>query len=530
VGLFTRARVLSETVARARAAESSIELLQEGIADLELALEDQGWDRLVGAGETEFSRDGLARAAKVARVLSVAHPLIKRGLVLRHSYVWGQGVQVQARADGNDGAQDVNAVVQAFLDDPGNLAAFTGAQAREELERALGTDGNVFLACFTNPRTGFVQVRSLPFDEITDVICNPDDRDDPWFYRRQWSQRAVDMSTMSTRTESRVAYYPAVGYRPAARPKTLDGAPILWDSPVVHVSVNRLDGWQFGIGDAYAAVVFARLYRDFLVDWATLIKSLSQIAWRATGKGSRTQKMRQALTRRPAGTPPAANPNNVGGTVVLDESTKLEAVSKSGATIDSESGRPLAAMIAAALGVPVTMLLADPGTTGARATAETLDQPTKLEMGGRRTLWAATLTRVLDYVIREAVRAPQGPLKGTLPRDKATGRETLVLAQDTDATVEVTWPNFDDVDIGVLVNALVAADGTGKFPPEETVKLLLRAFGVKDIDEILEDFFDEDGHWVDPLTSAGQAAADAFRRGADPVGLVGDDEDPEPEP
>ncbi|RHA38730.1 hypothetical protein [Cellulomonas rhizosphaerae] len=534
MGLFTRKRdtAIAEASSRAYAAEASVEILQEGMADLELMLEDQGWERLVGGADREFSRAGLTRAAKVARVLAIQHPLIKRGLALRHSYVWGQGVEIAARADGNNGAQDVNAVITAFMDDPGNKAALTGAQAREELERALGTDGNVCLACFTNPRTGFVQVRSILFDEITDVICNPDDRDDPWFYRRQWVQETIDPATAYRTTTQMVAYYPAVGYRPRSRYKTIDGHPVVWDAPMIHGSVNRLDGWKFGIGDAYAAITWARLYRDFLIDWATLVKALSQFAWRGSRKGSKAQRAREALTRRPTTPAPAANPNNVGATVLLDEGQNLEAIPKSGATIDSESGRPLAAMVAAALGVPVTMLLADPGTTGNRATAETLDRPTSMEMNGRRSFWTSLLDRVHEHVIREAVRAPQGPLKGSLPRDPVTGRESLVLAQDTDATVEITWPAIDDVDMDTLVKAIVAADGTGKLPPEETVKLLLRALGVKDIDELLEEFFDDDGHWVDPLASAGQAAVDAFRRGQDPAALVGagGEDDPEPPP
>jgi hypothetical protein len=53
-------------------------------------------------------------------------------------------------------------------------------------------------------------------------------------------------------------------------------------------------------------------------------------------------------------------------------------VSKSGAQIDANSSQPFATRAAAALEVPVTMLLGDPGITGARATAETLDQPTEL--------------------------------------------------------------------------------------------------------------------------------------------------------
>lgn len=507
----------------ATAATSEVEILRESLADLELALEDEGWQRLTTGAELEFTRDGLGRAAKVARVMAVANPLVKRGLGIRQAYVFGQGVQIRARAVGDDGDQDVNAIVQAFLDDQGNRAALTGDQAQEELERALGTDGNVFIACFTSPLTGFVQARSIPFDEITDVITNPDDRDDPWLYRRQWLQRVVNDQGRLVE-EQRTAFYPALTYRPRTRAKTVDGHPVHWDAPIYHVSVNRLDGWSFGIGDAYAALTWARAYRDFLADWAVLVKALSQFAWRASAKGSKAQQLRERLARRPAPSAasptPAGNPNSVGATAVTGPDVTLEAIPKTGATIDSESGRPLAAMVAAALGVPVTILLADPGQTGARAVAETLDKPTALEMGQRRSVWAEAYRAILAYVVLQAAKAPRGPLRGTVVRDAFTGREVLTLAGDTDQTIEIDWPPLDDLDPVALIEAIVKADSTGKMPPEQTVKLLLQALGVKDVDEILADFLDEDGRFIDPYASAGQAAVDAFRRGEDPAQVV----------
>jgi len=517
--LGLRESATTDLTRRVHAAETENEILRESLADVELALEDEGWDRLTTRAQEQFTRAGLGRISQVAQVMAVANPLIKRGLAIRAAYIWGQGVAVTARAVGDDGTQDVNNVVQAFLEDTGNRAAFTGDQAHEELERALGTDGNVFLAHFTNPRTGFVQVRSIPFGEIEDVISNPDDADDPWFYRRQWTERVIDPQTAQLQVTPRTAFYPAIGYRPAARFKTIDGHPVMWDAPVLHVSVNRLDGWAFGVADVFAALSWARAYRDFLADWAVLVKALSQFAFRASEKGSKAQRMREALTRRPA-TGVEGNPNTVGATAVLGPDATLEAIPKTGATIDSESGRPLAAMVAAGIGIPVTILLADPGQTGARAVAETLDKPMTLEMGMRRSLWAEAYRTSLGYVIRSAVRAPAGPLTGTITRDPFTGREQLTLTGDTDTTIEFDWPPLEDVSMATLIEAIVKADATGKMPPEQTVKLLLQALGVKDVDEILADFLDENGKFVDPYVTAGQAAVNAFRRGEDPAAVV----------
>lgn len=523
-GLVTALSEAQQTIARMG---NDLEIATESFANAELALEDRGWQRLADGAENEFTREGLRNASRLCRVVAVQDALVNRGLNVRQAYVWGQGVQIQARATGIDGEQDVNAVVQAFLDEPGNQAAFTGDQAQEELERALGTDGNVFIACFTSPLTGFVRVRSTPFDEITEVVHNPEDRDDPWFYRRQWTQTEITSEKGHTVKKSITMdrYYPALGFRPKVRPKSVDGIQVEWDAPIYHVSVNRLDGWTFGIGDAYPALPWARLSKDFLVDWAVLMKSLSQIAWQVTTKGGKqSQQARAKLQRTTPRDPQAGNPGGAGATVTVPEGTSIEAIPKTGATIDADSGKPLTARIAAALGVPLTTLTADAGQTGARAVAETLNFPMELAMRQRQSLWAETYRAVLGYAIHQAAKAPQGPLLGTLGRDPFTGRETLTLANDTDATIEVVFPPLDQVSIDVIIKAIVEADSTGKMPPLETLKLLLHALRVKDADEIIDAVTDDDGNWLDPSLSVaaavGQRAVDAFRAGADPAEAV----------
>lgn len=504
-------------------------LLQESIAELQLALEDRGWQRIAAWGAVEFTDEGRKRAAELCRLTAIANPLMKRGVAIRIGYVWGGGVSIQARATGDDdGNQDVNAVVQAFLDDPSNMGAFAGPEAREEKERALATDGNVFLALFTDPLTGRVQVRSIPHNEVADIICDPEDRSAPWFYKRTYMRTTVDTARGVTEEETVTVYYPAEGYMPQFRVKSINGHQVQWDAPVVHVKVNALDGWKFGMPDCYASLAWARSYKVFLEDWAILVKALSRYAYRVSTKGSKVPGVKGRIAAAPLENPVTGEFLDVGGTAVFDESTQLEAVPKTGATIDSESGRPLAAMVAAGLDVPVTMLLGDPGVTGARATAETLDQPTEQAMRLRRELWAQTFRRILTYVIDQAAKARRGPLRGTVTRDG--NREVVTLAGDVEKTVEIVWPEWDSMPVDMLVKAIVAADQTGKLPGEVIARLLLEALGVDDVDEILDQITDDDGRFIDSAVSAGQAAVDAFRRGEDPEAAlagVGDDQQPE---
>jgi hypothetical protein len=508
------------------AERNNVEILKESVWDLERQLFEPGWLRLTAQAEIEFSPEGLVQLRAICRLYALKNPLIKRGLALRSAYVWGQGVQITARANGKEPTeQDVQQVVDTFLTDDANARAVTGSAARERLERTLGTDGEVYLALFTRPMTGQVQVRTILADEIAEVISNPEDRSEPWYFRRRWVQTTVDPATGSPQRTVMHRLYPAVDYRPAVRPKRLGDVPVAWDSPVLQVRVNDPEGWDRGVPDAYAAVDWARAYKEFLEDWGRLMRSLSRFAWKATTPGSKSGAVKARLAEAPSrsltvGGEPAA----AGATAILSPDVALEAISKSGATIDAESGRPLAMMVASALGVPVTMLLSDPGQTGARATAETLDQPTELEMQLRRELWSDAYKRILRYVLAESVRAPKGELKGTIKRDPASGRETVTLAGDTDDTIDMVWPPLDQVTPDILIKAIAEAAQTGVLPPEVIARLLLQALGVRDVDEILDQMMDENGNFVPPrppnIGGTGQAAADAVRAGEDPTAML----------
>lgn len=486
---------LAEAQERAARVENSLEVLQENMGRLELAMDNEGWRSLIANGENEFSREGLRNAALAARVMAVANPLIKRGLGVRCGYIFGEGYQIKAVDD------KVNDVIQRMINDPGNMRAVFGESASEENERTLGTDGNLTFAFFPNPRTGHVKIRTVSFDEVQDVICNPDDRDDPWFYLREYDKTTIGAN--GEKTSERVReFHPAISHRPARRVRSIGSAKVRWDVPFLHVKVNALDGWKFGIGDAYAALPWARTYRDFLADWAVLVKALSQFAFKVSGgSAGKADQLRQAIARATRDGVP------VGSTATLDAGTQMEAIPKTGATIDSESGKPLAAMVAASLGIPVTVLLGDPGQTGARAVAETLDTPTVNEMQRRRRVWDYAFRQMANYAIRWAVVAPGGSLSGTVTRDAWTDEEVITLRGKTGTTVDIIWPSLADTSTAAAIQAIVNADGTGKMPPLITLRLMLEALKVPNVDEVLSEFADMFEDWK-PTLGAADAVGD----------------------
>jgi hypothetical protein len=485
------------------AAELAFDRLAESFARLELARENQGWTALREQYRDSFTREGLRTAAEDGRLFGVANPIIKRGREARHAYIWGQGVTIDARD------ATVNDFIQAFMDDEGNREALFGAQAKANYEGALYDEGNFFIANFTNPLTGRVQVRTIPFDEIVDVITKPGDKLTPWYYKRRWTE-----TDASGKTIDREMLYPSIKYQPATRYKSIDEIAVDWFTPIRHVKVNANSDWKFGIGDSYAALPWALSHKGFLEDWALLMKALSKIAFQTSSKSAGEAQMKrkslQGMSELPAGS-----------SVSMSGETKIEAVSKSGATLDSESSRPLATMAASALGLPVTIILADPGQTGARATAETLDLPTRLTMEARQQLHSEVLRDVIGYAVEQSVLAPRGELRGLGKPYREEGEDRLkVLFNDPDDTsVNVTWPSLEEVDVKTVMDAIIAAEGMPEMPRLPLIRLALNILKIDDVDELIDKITDADGELIekDPEVTAGDVATKAFRNGQNPA-------------
>ncbi len=487
------------------------EFVEESYADLEaLYREDIGWQR-IGAESSRFTPQGRKTIAALADLAATGNALIKKGVNLRIAYIWGQGVTVTIRDDGATG-QDVNAVWQDFWDEPSNRTEFTSSEAQARYERKLATGGEAFWAFPTDSLTGRVKVRRIPPGQVVDRLCDPEDAAAVWLYKRVWSAVTVNKTTGERGTEARTTWYPALGFYPSQRPKTWLGDEIRWDAPMRPVCVNCPDEDWRGLGDVLAALPWAKMDKEFLEDLAVYMRALTRILGTVTARsGKAAAAARAALTG-----PPVAGDGGTGGPggwAVSDPTTTLSLLSKSGAQIDANSSKPFATRTAAALEVPVTMLLGDPGVTGARATAETLDQPTELTFGLRREVHTELFRDIANYVIDRAVIAPRGPLRGAVSTDG--DRLVVVLPEGDDRTVQVDWPEFDSTPLKMLVDAIVAADGTGKLPPVTTVRLLLTVLGVEDVDDLIDQVTDDDGNWIDPEMTAGQAAIDRARRGGD---------------
>lgn len=464
--------------------------LVERLSELELQLENAGWVRQydLNGRENEFSLSGLKTIARLARTFFLKNPLIQRGVNVQTDYTFGRGIQITAKDE------EINAVIQEFLDDLKNQVEITSHQALLQADRELQLDGNRFLVFFVHEMTGRCRVRSIPFQEIDDIICNPDDKKEPWFYKRVWQEIKSE-----TEIEQRTAYY-RDWQSPEASTDVLPKDARIEPGLVFHIKTGGFSDWKFGVSEVYAALDWARAYKDFLANWATLMQAYARFALKLSTKGGASGVARAKTklnTTVSSSNGVEGNPPALTGATFIEaaDQVALDVVKTAGATTKAEEGRRLALMVASAVGLPETMLTGDV-SVGTLATAESMDRPTELRFSNRQEFWQAHLLRIIWFVITCAVAAVNGALKhlGTVEANEY-GEAELVLDDGIEKEIAIDFPEILSISIKdhiASIISLVTLDGKSlalKFTPRYASQLLLTALGVDDVDQVLDQMF-----------------------------------------
>lgn len=456
---YREMREAMDTAASARAFMK----LRESIGMLELQAEDAEWKRLLSTSEREFSPDGLRRIMRLCRVMFLKNPLINRSVSVQALYVWAQGCTVTAP---DDATQEI---VDAFLEHPKNKAELTGHQARTMKECDLATLGNVFLVLFASTAGDEVVVRSLPPEEIDEVITNPEDAKEPWAYKRTWS--VVDLSG---RPVTQAKYYPAINIdaEALAALQAAYGDAVMPD-PVYHMKVGGLSDMRMGLPEVYQAVDWARAYKGFLEDWASINRALAKFAWQyKTPGGAKAVDAAQRRLSTTLGPGHETNPAPVSASTFVASGGDMSPMKTAGATTSAEEGRRLLLMVAAGMGLPETFY--GDVSTGNLATASSLDRPTELKFIDRQALWAEAYQVILGWVIQ-----------------RRRSSAVTDIAAKAPPRITVTFPPILEHDVQKKIGAIISAatlDGktrAGTVPLEDVARMVLTALGVDDVEEIL---------------------------------------------
>nr|WP_321349778.1 hypothetical protein [uncultured Methanoregula sp.] len=502
-------------------------LLQENLTVLEQQLSQQGWENigsgLSGRDFTVYSRNILY---DTARIYWLKNPLIRRAELVQALYVFAQGMTVKAENP------DVDAVVQKFIGDRMNYKAFTGHQAWMMNEAVLALSGNLFFALFTNLSTGRVIVRQISPYEIADIITDPEDSAMPWYYKRTFEVNQFSAGTGLVTPKIEVAYYPDWRYNPEDKPTTINGKTVHWEAPVYHIKTNCLPDMKFGVSELYSTLDWAKAYKTHLENGNKIWQALASFAFKMTTKGGQsaiaaTATKIKSLIGKPDGTASTPEQRPVASTFTSGESVKLEPFKTSGMTISMEDARSHRLMVCSGSGIPDHIESGDV-STGNLATSKSMERPLELQFQSRQKLWIDIWEDILEYVIDQAIKAKNGPLKGTEEDDEYIGEIRYILrpgkeegaeegedVEPASRAVSVTFPPLLEHDQLQLVQAIISAatlDGkplSGTMDMRTVTRLVLQALMVEGADELIDTLYPEGQPPVMQTTYATQQQANA---------------------
>ncbi len=455
----------------------------ESLAQLEMQLEDRGWERLSEKHtDVDFSARGREALQKKAYLFWVKNPLIARSVSTKTNYVFGKGFKYKAEDE------RVQEVIKDFMEDDDNKRELTTLQAQQIKDHELQIYSNLYLVFFTNEVNGKTKVRSIPDTEIKDVIRDPDDAQKPLWYKRVRTRKVYDFEKEAYKEEKETVYFP--DWR---QPEDVDLAPpaskVAEAGEAYHIKVNCLSHSKFGISELYRAMDWAKAYNKFLEDLASVWASLSRFAMKKKVKGTakdiadQKKKIQSTLSSLQAGGEvPAA-----GSMALENKSVDLEPMNVRGASLDADDGRRLLLMVAAATDM-MEPFFGDPSTSNL-ATMEAMMGPMIKNFQSRQEFWKAVFQNIFDFIIDKAIEAPQGPLSGHEEED-AYGNPITVYDGES-RTVEIDFPSLEEEDVSDIVDAVSEANDTFLLPPKELSRILLNAFEVDGADEILEEMYPE---------------------------------------
>lgn len=343
------------------------------LARATLEFDDKGWSPLNQLSDNGIKLEDVKSISKQARRQTASNPVLKRGAMLRASYVFGRGFKMSQA--GNQLAPRF----QRIIDDPVNQQVLFSESASKKNERALFTDGNFFVRYDKKNR----RFSRVPLEEIAGWATDPDDPELIRYYLREYQVRQpVTDPYNSYLAETKKVWYP-LDYveNPVSR---INDIPVDRNSVIIDTKSNDETGALWGIPDALPALPWSWAYSEYLKDGSKMLKALSGIAWQVKTK---TQKGGANISSK------LINNKEVAATAVTGADIEMNAMPRNN-SVDLNTGRPLAAMAATAMEVSVDALLSGPGEMGGGG-APILDQSTLNAAYARQGNWEDFFTRVL---------------------------------------------------------------------------------------------------------------------------------------
>ena len=461
--------------------ESDLKSLREEVSLARRDLEDVGWinhsmDPAQGNQSMFAGTDGFRKMLKQCRLLYYNNPMAGLWVHLTTQFVFGEGISKPKSKD-----PKIQEIIDEFWDDRDNKRSLTSFMAQQLLSNKFQYEGNLFFLLFDD-ETGKTKVRIMNVLEISDIITDPDDRMRPDFYKVPLVDRNYNFLSNSYTIQQRgFVYYPDVeNYDPKAykiQPQFLRD-----DARVMHFKINCDINDKFGIPELYRGSAWINAHKGMAEDLATLIKALSQYAWKKKVKGTATQvsALANALTSK---TNLSNIKNSAGQTQIENEAVDLQSIDikTGGVKVGTDGLRQMKLQVCAASGI-YEHYFGDP-STGNLATAKTMELPMVKKFVTFQSLWTDIILALINYVIDRKIEV--GTLDGEIIDDPKSKHRTYKYSGERE--IDIDFPPILEEDLKAWGEAMAIGKEKGLITDELAAELFMLAANVNNIDEEMED-------------------------------------------
>lgn len=442
---------------------------------VDLVLDQSGWMQVGGAPNwmqltllySEWNRQ---RAVIDSRVMYHQDVLTARAADMWTDFGFGQHVTVSP----SDPA--LAEWFKEFWEAPRNRPVLGDAEIQENSKSVL-LDGEYFWAVWASVLDGRCTVRRIPTEQVREIICDPSDRDVPLWYVVADPQGDLYYPDWRA-TEEMLARKPI-----PASAQVVDILRPLTHAVMIPVQRNKITvptgprGWP-----AFRqALVWARAYRDFIGDRATVAKLAAMYVQKLTAKNTGQRgvddivgRLQSTLVNSGFGFDRNAN-TTAGQTWVQNEQVNLEWMSRdTGAQGAQTDGLTLLGQTATGYGVPGHWM-GRPDAMQNRAVAKESGLPFYEEIQRYQTFFGQAFADLTEVV-------------GRMYNEYGPGRTAPV--QDFKAKVGFDSPFNNDIEEIVAIMGTVSTAGLDPAVARQVaaalMDLALKSLGIRDTDAILE--------------------------------------------
>lgn len=228
------------------------------------------------------------------RILRQENPLAKQAIKLAIRFTFGKGITFLVKDEQSREA------VQEFWDHPTNQSVLCAWSSMKERFDELLTDGEVFTLMAVGPAAPYVELSTIPMEEIDDIIYHPQNRFVPVYYKRVWKPFKYDARANNGQggwIESdpnkppRVRYYRDYRMTDEALAEIEDinipDGLIEADHFIRHRMVNpvwMLNGRR-GVSELFASREWFRVFRNFMEDRGSINAAANAFSYVRKVKG-----------------------------------------------------------------------------------------------------------------------------------------------------------------------------------------------------------------------------------------------------